>query len=152
MHFHPHGWAAGPCELRRKSRLNPFGINRPWKCGFHLHGWAAGPWELTTPVQVRGMIQVLAAYRIQGFCWCCFSDSSIAFRNCSTAATCGESNEPFAMYRHTGDVSSGYSPPPRYTSKVSSDEPTWLPSCGPLFPDPPGKGSVRSGGRPGCCG
>src|SRR6266576_3688847 len=19
MHFHPHGWAAGPCELRRKS-------------------------------------------------------------------------------------------------------------------------------------
>ena len=33
--------------LRRKSRLNPFGINRPWKCGFHLHGWAAGPWELT---------------------------------------------------------------------------------------------------------
>src|SRR5258705_12994572 len=48
MHFHPHGWAAGPCELRRKSRLDPFGINRPWKCGFHLHGWAAGPWELTT--------------------------------------------------------------------------------------------------------
>src|SRR5712671_158546 len=74
--------------------------------------------SLTTPVQVRGMIQVLAAYRIQGFCWCCFSDSSIAFRNCSTAATCGESNEPFAMYRHTGAVSSGYSPPPRYTSKV----------------------------------
>ena len=38
--------------LRRKSRLNPFGINRHWKCGFHLHGWAAGPWELKTPRQV----------------------------------------------------------------------------------------------------
>jgi len=23
-----------PVALRRKSRLNPFGINRPWKCGF----------------------------------------------------------------------------------------------------------------------
>src|SRR6266404_6449721 len=58
----PFGWFAPPkftrvqgadivmesITLRRKSRLNPFGINRPWKCGFHLHGWAAGPWELTT--------------------------------------------------------------------------------------------------------
>jgi len=41
--------------LRRKSRLNPFGINRPWKCGFHLHGWAAGLWELKTAViECRG--------------------------------------------------------------------------------------------------
>src|SRR6266849_389403 len=40
--------------LPRKSRLNPFGINRPWKCGFHLHGWAAGPWELTTQSPEQG--------------------------------------------------------------------------------------------------
>src|SRR5882762_6692114 len=64
MVFHPHGWAAGPWELRRKSRLNPFGINRPWKCGFHLHGWAAGPWELTTQ---RAATLV---GRLQGRRWC----------------------------------------------------------------------------------
>jgi hypothetical protein len=46
--FIPIGGPQAHDKLRRKSRLNPFGINRPWKCGFHLHGWAAGPWELTT--------------------------------------------------------------------------------------------------------
>ena len=33
---------------------------------------------------------------IQGL-WRCFSDSSIALRNCSTASTCGEFRESFAI-------------------------------------------------------
>ena len=64
--------------LRRKSRLNPFGINRPWKCVFHLHGWAAGPWELKTtresavagyrgllwPFKIRRMAAIVFQFRV----------------------------------------------------------------------------------------
>ena len=55
LHADPSGmnWHTGRAwltllaiTLRRKSRLNPFGINRPWKYDFHLYGWAEGPWEL----------------------------------------------------------------------------------------------------------
>jgi hypothetical protein len=34
---------------------------------------------------------------VQGLCWLCFSDSSIALRNCSTAMTCGAFKESFAV-------------------------------------------------------
>lgn len=50
---------------------------------------------------------------VQGLCWLCFSDSSIALRNCSTAATGGASSESLAVYRQTGDVFSGSLTPPR---------------------------------------
>src|SRR4030095_179934 len=48
-----------------------------------------------------------------GFCCRCFSDSSIAFRNFSTAATFGPCKAPFALYCQRGGFSSGLSTPPR---------------------------------------